>query len=165
MPSTESLKAMPATRILRSLDFGAMMSIAYPLSREEREAVAKYIGTAAPETPPPPESFCSDRKVTVADKSKFIWNGWSPSADNTRFQPADVAGLSVDQVKNLKLKWAFGFAGDVTAFAAPAVFDNQVFVGSAGGLIHALRADTGCLQWVYQAKGPVRAAMVVVPNG
>jgi polyvinyl alcohol dehydrogenase (cytochrome) len=165
IPSRDTLKKMSATRILRALDFGAMMSIAYPLGRDEREAVAKFIGTSAAEAPPPASAFCSDRKVTVNDKTKFAWNGWSPSGDNTRFQPADIAGLSVEQVKNLKLKWAFGFDGDVTAFASPAVFDNQVFVGSAGGMIHALKADTGCLQWVYQATGPVRAAMRVVPNG
>ena len=165
VPSHESLKAMPATRILRAMDFGAMMSIAYPMSREEREAVATYIGTTAKDTPPPPEAFCSDRRVTVSDKARFVWNGWSPSGDNTRFQPASAAGLTVDQVKNLKLKWAFGFDGDVTAFAPPTFFDGQIFIGSAGGAIQALRAETGCLQWVYQATGPVRSAILAVPNG
>ena len=133
IPSKDTLKAMPATRIMRAMDFGAMMSVAYPLSREEREAVAKYLGTDAKDTPPPASAFCSDRKVTVDDKTKFVWNGWSPSGDNTRFQPASVAGLTVDQLKKLKLKWAYGFDGDVTAFASPAVFGNQIFVGSAGG--------------------------------
>ncbi len=165
IPSRATLQQMPATKILKALDFGAMITIANPMVRDEREAVAKYLGTDQPEAPPSPASFCSDRKVTVSDNSKFVWNGWSPSGDNTRFQPATVAGLTVDQIKRLKLKWAFGFDGDVTAFGAPAVFDNQIFVGSAGGLIHAMRADTGCLQWVYQAEGPVRAAIQVVPYG
>ena len=40
------------------------------------------------------------------------WNGWSPSVTNTRFQTAEAAGLSIDQVRKLKLKWAFGFEGD-----------------------------------------------------
>src|ERR1700749_733459 len=35
------------------------------------------------------------------------WNGWSPTPANTRFQPADQAGLAAGQVPNLKLKWAF----------------------------------------------------------
>ena len=42
---------------------------------------------------------------------------------------------------------------------------GQVFVGSAGGAIQALRADTGCLQWVYQAGAPVRTAISVAPIG
>jgi polyvinyl alcohol dehydrogenase (cytochrome) len=162
IPSHESLKAMPATRILRAMDFGAMMSVAYPLSREEREAVAKYIGTAAKDAPPPPEAFCSDRKVKLVTPAKFGWNGWSPSGDNARFQPASAARLTVDQVKGLRLKWAYGFDGDVTAFAPPTYLDGQIFVGSAGGAIQAMRAESGCLQWVYQATGPVRSAILAV---
>jgi len=165
IPHRETLQKMSASRILRSLDFGAMMSIAYPLNREEREAVAAYLGTAGKEAPPRPEAFCSDRKVRVADHSAFVWNGWSPGLMNTRYQPAEAAGLTIDQVRRLKLKWAFGFEGDVTAFAQPTVVDGQVFVGSAGGLVHALRAETGCLQWVFQARGPVRAAILAVPIG
>ena len=100
--------------------------------------------------------------MKIAASPKFVWNGWSPGAVNARFQPGDVAGLSIDQVRGLKLKWAFGFDGDVTAFAPPTVIDGQVFVGSAGGLIHAMRAETGCLQWVFQANGSVRTSIVVV---
>ncbi len=101
------------------------------MSRAEREAVAAYLGTPGGDTPPPPEAFCSDRKVTVPDRSKFVWNGWSPSPENTRFQAADVAGLSISQLQHLKLKWAFGYDGDVTAFAPPTFLDGQIFVGSA----------------------------------
>jgi polyvinyl alcohol dehydrogenase (cytochrome) len=165
IPHRETLKKMTATRILRSLDFGAMMSIAYPLSRDEREAVAGYLGTAGKETPPPPEAFCSDRKVKIADHAESVWNGWSPGLDNTRYQSAAATGLTIDQVRRLKLKWAFGFEGDVTAFAQPTVIDGQIFVGSAAGMVHALRAETGCLQWEFQARGPVRSAILAVPLG
>src|SRR5262249_53780850 len=51
------------------------------------------------------------------------------------------------------------------AFAAPSVIDGQVFVGSAAGLVHALRANSGCLEWVFQANGPVRSAILAVPYG
>jgi polyvinyl alcohol dehydrogenase (cytochrome) len=165
IPARSVLQGMPATKILKALDFGAMITIANPMNREEREAVSKYLGTNQPEMPPSAAAFCGDRKVTIADKTKFVWNGWSPSGDNTRFQPADIAGLTMDQVKGLKLKWAFGFDGDTTSFGTPAVFDNQIFIGSAGGLIYAMHADSGCLQWTYQADGPVRAAIKVVPYG
>ena len=65
----------------------------------------------------------------------------------------------------MKLKWAFGFDGDVTAFSQPTVIDGQVFVGSAGGVVHALQAKTGCLQWTFQANGPVRSSVLSVPTG
>jgi len=141
------------------------MTVAYPLARPEREAVAAYLGTPGAAPGPPPSAFCSDRRVKLADTPKAAWNGWSPGSGNTRFQLGEAAGLSIDQVQRLKLKWAFGFDGDVTAFSQPTVLDGQVFVGSAGGMIHALRASSGCLQWVFQANGPVRMSVLAVPLG
>lgn len=165
IPPRAALNQMPAERILRALDFGAMMTVAYPMSREDRQAVAAYIGTSARVIAFPSSAYCADRRVTVSDHPKSSWNGWSPGSNNARYQSAEKAGLSIDQVRGLKLKWAFGFDGDVTAFAQPTVIDGQVFVGSAGGVIHALRAETGCLQWTFQANGPVRSSVLLVPNG
>jgi polyvinyl alcohol dehydrogenase (cytochrome) len=156
---------MPAGRILRALDFGAMMTVAYPMSRDERQAVAAYLGTSAPAVAFPQTAYCTDRRAQVSARPKSSWNGWSPGVSNARYQSAQAAGLSLDQVHGLKLKWAFGFDGDVTAFSQPTVIDGQVFVGSAGGVIHALRAETGCLQWTFQANGPVRSSVLTVPNG
>jgi polyvinyl alcohol dehydrogenase (cytochrome) len=165
VPPRAAIEQMTSARILRTLDFGAMMTVAYPLRRDEREAVANFLGRHEPEPGPGPEAFCRDRSVTLGDLKKRSWNGWSPTADNSRFVPADVARLTAAQVPALKLKWAFGFAGDISAFGQPTVIGNQVFVGSAGGMVHALRADSGCLQWVYQANGPIRAAIVAAPLG
>ena len=165
VPRRQALQQMSATRILRALDFGAMMTVAYPMSREDRQAVATYLGTSAPAIAYPPSAYCSDRNVTVSDHPTAAWNGWSPSNSNARYQSAATAGLNVDGVRKLKLKWAFGFDGDVTAFAQPTVIDGQIFVGSAGGLVQALRADTGCIQWVFQAGGPVRSSIVAAPVG
>jgi polyvinyl alcohol dehydrogenase (cytochrome) len=165
IPPRAALQQMNAARILRVLDFGVMMTVAYPMRRDEREAVASYLGKSGPEPGPSPQAFCKDRSVVVSNSSKFVWNGWSPKLDNARFQPADAAGLSIDQVKRLELKWAYAYQGDIIAFAQPTVIGNQVFVGSAGGLIQALRADSGCIEWTFQATGPVRSALVAAPLG
>ena len=159
-PSRDTLQGLTATRILRTLDFGAMMTIAYQLNREERQAVARFLGKPVAEAPPPPAAFCRDRSVKLDTTTAPLWNGWSPSRDNSRFAPAALAGLTAQQVPRLTLRWAFGFDGDTSAFSQPTVIGKQVFVGSAGGLVHALRADTGCLQWVFQANGPIRSAIV-----
>ena len=165
VPPRTALNQLPVERILRALDFGAMMTVAYPMSRDERQAVAAYLGTSVPAIAYPPNAYCSDRRAVVSDRPKSSWNGWSPGSNNARYQSAEAAGLSIDQVRGLKLKWAFGFDGDVTAFSQPTVIDGQIFVGSAGGVIHALRADTGCLQWTFQANGPVRSSVLSVPDG
>ena len=164
-PSRDALQKMPAVRILRTLDFGLMMGIAYPIKREEREAVANYLGTPGGEPPPPASSFCAAGMRPMSGVAKDTWAGWSPSPLNTRYQTAEQAGLTMKQVRHLKLKWALGFPGDITAFAAPTVLNGTLFVGSAGGAIQAVDAKTGCLHWVFQANGPVRAAILPVRNG
>ncbi|HEY2842124.1 MAG TPA: PQQ-binding-like beta-propeller repeat protein [Bryobacteraceae bacterium] len=109
------------------------------------------------------QAVCSDRSAKIAGPAKSDWNGWSPSAANNRFQSA--AGLTVDQVQKLKLKWAFGFEGDSIVFAQPSVIGNNLFVGSASGKVHALDARTGCTHWTFQAESAVRPAIVMVPTG
>lgn len=154
---------MPSTRIVRALDTGAMMAIAFTMPRAERLAVASYLGTTDAVAGPRPGAYCADRSVRVEADAPRGWNGWSPSRDNARFQRQAIASLTSEQVSNLKLRWAFGFEGDVSAFAQPTVIGDHLFVGSAGGVVHAMRADSGCLNWVFQANGPVRAALLAVP--
>jgi polyvinyl alcohol dehydrogenase (cytochrome) len=162
-PGIEAIRNMPSSRILRTLDFGAMMTIAYQLNRAERDEVARYLGKPGGDPLPRQEAFCRDRSVALDTSASPIWNGWSPSSDNSRFASAALAKLTPDQVSTLKLKWAFGFDGDISAFSQPTVIGNQVFIGSAGGVVHALRADSGCLQWTFQATGSIRSAIVAAP--
>jgi polyvinyl alcohol dehydrogenase (cytochrome) len=85
--------------------------------------------------------------------------------DNARFQTAGAARLSISQVRKLKLKWAFGFDGDISAYAQPTVLDGHIFMGSPAGVIYALRAASGCIEWTYQADAPVREAVAVARLG
>jgi len=165
IPTREALTKMSPARILRTLDFGLMMSIAYPIRRDEREAVAKFLGTGTDESAPPASAFCKADRPAMSAAPRESWTGWGPSQANTRFQTAGRAGLNAGDIGRLELQWAFGFPGDVIAFAAPTVLNGTLFVGSAGGMVQALDAKTGCLHWLYQASGPVRAAMTVATEG
>ena len=164
VPPREALQNMPAERIVRALDTGAMMAVAFTMSRDERLAVASYLGTKDAIAGPPASAYCTTREVRLPAAPAVSWNGWSPGASNARFQSQRAAGLTVADVKQLDLKWAFGFEGDVSAFAQPTVIGDHVFVGSAGGVVQAIRADSGCLEWTFQASGPVRAAIVAAPR-
>src|ERR687887_376411 len=95
----------------------------------------------------PASAVCPADRPILSHRTAASWNGWSPSTSNTRYQAAEAAGLMPDEIRKLKLKWALGFPGDVTAFAAPAVWNGTLFVGSAGGIIEAIDAKTGCLYW------------------
>jgi polyvinyl alcohol dehydrogenase (cytochrome) len=162
-PPRDALKQLSVARILRTLDFGVMVNMANVLNREEREAVAKYLGVERPDAPVPPQAYCADRTVDIGASPNPIWNGWGPDPSNTRYTTA--GGITLDQVGKLKLKWAYGFDGDVSAFGAPTVLGRTLFVGSAGGAVQALSTDSGCIRWLYRASGPVRSALVAVPNG
>src|SRR5436853_3271320 len=85
IPARSSLNQMPATRILSTLDFGVMMTVAYPMSRDEREAVAAYLGTDSKGVSFPATAYCSEKTVAISAKAKSSWNGWSPDQNNTRF--------------------------------------------------------------------------------
>ena len=163
-PSKDALQKLSAARILRTLDFGLMMAVAYPINRAEREAVANYLGTKAEEAPLPASAFCTANISILSGPSSDAWAGWSPSTSNARYQGAEAAGLAPGQVPRLKLKWALGFPGDVTAFAAPSIVNGTLFVGSASGAVQAVDAKTGCTHWVYQANGPVRGAILPVSS-
>jgi polyvinyl alcohol dehydrogenase (cytochrome) len=162
-PPRDALKQLSVARILRTLDFGVMINIAYVLNREERDAVANFLGVAREDVPVPPQAYCADRTVKVGSSPNPAWNGWGPDLKNTRY--TTTSGITLNQVGKLKLKWAYAFEGDVSAFGAPTVLGNTLFTGSAGGAVQALDTATGCVRWVYQASGPVRSAPVAVPAG
>jgi len=60
VPPRDALAKMSPARILRTLDFGLMMSVAYPLRRAEREAVAAFLGTGSDETAVPAQAMAGE---------------------------------------------------------------------------------------------------------
>jgi polyvinyl alcohol dehydrogenase (cytochrome) len=169
VPPRAALQKLSAARILHALDFGVMMQVAYPMQRSQREAVAKFLGRSGGDAGPAAAAFCANREISwtrdAADDSAGSWTGWSSSGANMRFQSAEHSGLNEEKVRKLKLKWAYGFAGDIAAFAAPTVRNGTLFVGSASGMVQAMNAKTGCLYWTFQADGPVRAATLIARTG
>ncbi|HYR90143.1 MAG TPA: PQQ-binding-like beta-propeller repeat protein [Terriglobia bacterium] len=156
-PLPETLRQMSWQAILTALETGKMTGIGNTLSPAEREAISKYIGTAASQ-PALPSSRCS--AAPQPGKGGADWNGWADAA-NTRFQPARAAGLTRQTTPKLKLKWAFGFPGVTTSFGTPTVFDGRVFVGAADGTVYSLDARTGCVYWTYAAVAGVRISPVI----
>ena len=95
IPSKKVLGEMSASRILRSLDFGAMMTVARRLNRQERTAVAGSLGKNTPEPPPSAAAFCGDPKPPIDLSATASWNGWSPGAANARFQDQSLSAAQI----------------------------------------------------------------------
>jgi polyvinyl alcohol dehydrogenase (cytochrome) len=166
VPSRETLKAMSSERVLAVMESGAMISMASRLSAPERRAVAEFVtgkslGKAL-EMTPSPQAMCGPGQEKFTDPlAGPIWNGWGVNLANARYQEAAMAGITVAEVPHLKLKWAFGFPGDVSASAQPTIVGGRVFVGSQGGKVYSLSAATGCIHWWFEAPTLVRTAVSI----
>ena len=98
------------------------------------------------------------------DMSRPQWNGWSPDATNTRFQPANAARLTAEQVPQLKLKWAFAMPDASSAgHTQPTIIGGAVFTASDNSFMYALDAKSGCVYWSYDAKQLMRGSVIVGP--
>ena len=93
------------------------------------------------------------------------WSGWGVDLANTRFQSAQAAGLDKEKVTRLKLKWAFGYAGQTTAPAQPILAGGRLFFGSTDGTVYSLDARTGCQYWTFKAPATVRSAISIESLG
>ena len=128
-------------------------------------AVAEYVTgkTFDPNWQPKVVNQCAPAKwPTTADFLKGPhWNTWGVNQQNTRFQPAAMAGLDKTGVPKLELQWAFAFPGETLAEAHPSVVDGRLFVGSQNGTVYALDAKSGCIIWTFTAKSGVRNAPLV----
>jgi polyvinyl alcohol dehydrogenase (cytochrome) len=141
-----------------------MMMPGRRLTPAGRQAVAEYLtGKALRDDPPAADSgYCADTGSSWSPGSAS-WNGWSIDPTNSRFQPDP--GFTEADLPKLRLKWAFGFDGDVVSFGHPAVFGARVFAGSAGGHVYSLDSEAGCIRWRFVAETGVRTAPVIGPRG
>ena len=145
------------------MESGAMIPMASRLSAAERRAAAEFVtGKSLAQGTAPPQGLCAAAPGAFPDiLAGPEWNGWGVNLANTRFQDSASAGLTVEEVPRLKLKWAFGFPGDVVASAQPTIAGGRVFVGSQGGRVYSLSAATGCVYWWFDSPTTVRTAIVV----
>ncbi|NIP93540.1 MAG: PQQ-binding-like beta-propeller repeat protein, partial [Akkermansiaceae bacterium] len=162
-----ALEAMPPERILKAMVGGGLMgAFAIILSDPERRALAEHLSSRSwSEAATPVASrfpACSaGTPLGSAALDGPHWSGWGIDLDNTRFQPAEHAGLSREDLGKLELRWALGFDGSTTVGTQPAVVADRLFVGSPEGKLYGLDAKTGCLHWQIVTDGPIRGTPTV----
>ena len=171
----DALRAMSPDRALAAMETGPMISMVTGRNAAERRAIAEAItGKTLRNTleiTPLPKAMCSAANPAGAN-TKFnpssgpAWNGWGgANTSNTRFTESRSAGLSAADIPKLKLKWAFGFPGDLQSNAQATIVGGRVFVGSPGGGVYSLSAASGCIHWFYQAAAGVRSAITIARVG
>jgi polyvinyl alcohol dehydrogenase (cytochrome) len=163
-PARDALKGMAAERVLRAMETGPMITMAVRLSAAERRSLAEFLTQKSLSErlnmDPPAEAMCKDQMPTMSVEGP-LWNGWGQNTFNTRFQNASSAGISAADVPRLKVKWVFGFPGDLQAYSQPTLVGGRLFTGSQAGKVYALNAKSGCIAWFFDASSSVRTAISI----
>jgi polyvinyl alcohol dehydrogenase (cytochrome) len=162
-PDLKTLMEFTPESVYAAVTTGTMSLPAQKLTSDEKRLIAEYLGgrpldakhsgsaesmsNRCPTNPPLAEPYAGP-----------AWNGWSADRGNTRFAAAKDAGLTAEDVPQLKLKWAFGFPNGDTVFGQPTVAGGRVYIGSDIGYVYSLDAATGCVYWSFHAKSGVRTA-------
>lgn len=167
-PGRDALKQLSPERILVVLETGVMYRQGLQRIPAERRAIAAFLSDkpfgSEPLNPMPQSAFCDSSGSGFRDPlAGPAWNGWGVTLTNTRFQPAEAAGISPEEVPRLKLKWTFGFPGDINASAQPVVAGGRLFTGSFGRKVYSLDAKTGCIYWTFETESGVRSAISIGP--
>src|SRR5438552_6979397 len=125
-PSRDTFRAMSPERVLTAMESGPMISMASGRTGVERRDIAEFVTDKhfgqALSTTPPPQAMCRPTAGEFTNPlSGPAWNGWGVNTSNTRFQDNSMAGFKAADVPRLKLKWAFGFPGELSADAQPTI--------------------------------------------
>lgn len=162
-PWPATLRLMPRSSILTIIESGKMRMQAADLSHQQRVALADYLGVAKTTQNAGQGNPCRSNESSMSQAPQ--WNGWGVDLSNSRFQPAEAAGLSKNEVPRLRLKWAFGYEGATGAGGQPTVVENKIFVAGGDGQIQSLDARTGCVIWKYVPPAMARASITISPDG
>jgi len=160
-PKVEALRLYPPERIVNALESGSMSTAGMALSRAEKKAVAEFLtGKKITESNNNVTTYtCKSIGIDSPEViTELAWNGWGGKTGNRRHQDSDT-GISPENVADLKLKWAFAFPDATRVRSQPTITQNMVYIGSQAGIVYALDAKTGCVQWEYLAKAEVRGAL------
>src|SRR5580704_17781880 len=164
VPQISALKSMTPAAIQKTLESGVMKSQAAPLSPDERQRIASFLGTAVTLERKRDEiaNLCP---AGVGPGESPAWASWGGGLANTRFQSAKDAGLRAEDVPRLKLKWEFAFPDTSTMRSQPAVYRGRIFAGGQDGSVYALDMQTGCVYWVTTVQSQVRSGITVGEAG
>ena len=162
-PARMVLATRAPNDVFNVMAHGAMAPLAAGLSDADMDAVATFLTGKAPAhgaaAAKDPDDAVACRTSPAPTLGGPVWNGWSPTLDNARYQSNAV--LTAADLPRLKVKWAFEFPGGVGS--QPVVAGGRVYFGAGGGRVYSLDARTGCIHWRAELKGGVRAALSLGP--
>ena len=109
-PHAISFNMMSTGSIVSAITEGVMRQQAAHLSQEERVQIAQYLSGAVDSVAHEVKACGTDFMPVLAATSP-PWNGWGGGIRNQRFQEAESAGINLNTVDQVELKWAFAYPG------------------------------------------------------
>jgi polyvinyl alcohol dehydrogenase (cytochrome) len=164
IPQISALKSMTPAAIQKTLESGVMKQQAAPLSPDERQRIASFLGTAVT-LERKREEIANLCPAGAAAGESAAWASWGGNFANTRFQSAKDSGLRVEDLPRLKLKWAFAFPDTSTMRSQPAIYRGRVIAGGQDGSVYALDMTSGCVYWATTVQSQVRSGITVGEAG
>ena len=160
-PAANWLEMLVPQALLRTINEGIMSEQASHLSEEEKIQIVEYIVRQDRKNFPKEAelNYCKSSEMNFDLREAPEPYGWG--YNTSRFIPKKSGGIDSKNIKNLTLKWAFGFPYSQRARSQPLFAMGSIFVGSQSGDIYALDVKTGCVKWNFTASGEVRTGIIM----
>ena len=160
-PAANWLEMLVPQALLRTINEGIMSEQASHLSEEEKIQIVEYIVRQDRKNFPKEAelNYCKSSDMNFDLREAPEPYGWG--YNTSRFIPKKSGGIDSKNIKNLTLKWAFGFPYSQRARSQPLFAMGSIFVGSQSGDIYALDVKTGCVKWNFTASGEVRTGIIM----
>ena len=160
-PAANWLEMLIPQALLRTINEGIMSEQASHLSEEEKIQIVEYIVRQDRKNFPKEAelNYCKSQDMNFDLREAPEPYGWG--YNTSRFIPKKSGGIDSKNIKNLTLKWAFGFPYSQRARSQPLFAMGSIFVGSQSGDVYALDVKTGCVKWNFTASGEVRTGIIM----
>jgi len=124
--------------LLKSMVDGVMVLQSQEMTDDEKTQLAEHLGGRSLDSVSALAVLSCEGDDSPSDIEQVQGVAdWGITPENTRFIPAETAGLEASDVAKLGLKWAFAYPGATRARSQPVVAGNTVYVGSQDGTIYA----------------------------
>ncbi len=165
-PGLSILSSMTGRSIIAALESGKMRTQGASLSAHEKKAVAEWItGTKIRTDITVPAEAYTKFSLPERINSPYNQSGWGNNPEGTGFLPASQAGITEENLGNLKFKWAFVLPEGTISRAKPAIVENWLIIGTQWGNVVALDKQTGKIGWDFTANAAIRGAITVSVSG
>jgi len=107
------------------------------------------------------EALCPAEKRAVATDQPATISSFGFGHRNHRYLSAAQAGLARDDMAGLELAWAIAFPNITMMRSQPVVVGNTLFITPVDSQqLYAFDIEgTPCVQWIYEAEGPLRTSL------